>query len=120
MAMNFFGISGEIKQVQVFDKNPAKASAVILVQYGPSRERGDKAIEFVNAVKVRIPPYRYIKIKSKLVIGAYVDVTGHLQGVYKHVMGEGSLTDEKVADRVEFEDFAEDPVSDPDLGATGA
>lgn len=102
--MNFFGLSGEIKSIQVFDKVAAKATAVMLVQYGPSRERGNRSVEFVNACKIRVPPYRFAKIKANLVVGAFVEVKGHIQGIYKLNMGEGSLTFEHVADFLDFPD----------------
>lgn len=118
MGMNVFALSGEIKSVQLFDKNPEKASAVILVQYGPSRERGNRPVEFINACRVRVPPYRYAKIKHRLKVGEFVDITGRIQGILKMSLGEGTLGTEHVAEHLEFEDAydAAEIVTDDGVG----
>ncbi len=107
MGISVFVMSGEIKNIQVFDKNPERASAVMLVQTGPSRERGNRPVEFVNAVKVRVPPYRYAKLKNRLKVGEYVYITGKIQGILKMNLGEGLLDSEHVAEHIDFEEYAD-------------
>lgn len=108
--INQFVLSGRIKRIQITDKNPAKVSAVVLVQYGSSRERTGGPVEFINALMVRIPPFRYEKVKEFLKEDVRVDVTGHMQGVLKQVMAEGYMTSELVVDRVTFPDMEEDAI----------
>lgn len=107
MIHNFF-LVGKIKKIQVSEpKDPKKnASAVLLIQYGASRESSGGAVDFVNAVMVRVPSFKYPQIKDKLAVDATVQVNGHLQGVYKSMMDDGFFTTELVADRV-FVDDAE-------------
>ena len=97
-----FFIVGEIKKIQVSEpKDPKKnASAILLVQYGATRDSTGGAVEFVNAVMIRVPSYKYPQIKDKLRVGKQVQVNGHLQGVFKTVMDDGYFTTELVADRV--------------------
>lgn len=101
-----FFLVGEIKKIQVSEpKDPRKtASAVILVQYGATRESTGGPVEFVNAVMIRIPSYKYPQLKDKLRVGGKVQINGHLQGVFKAMMDEGYFTTELVADRVFVED----------------
>lgn len=104
-----FFLAGTIKKIQVSEpRDPKKnASAILLVQYGPTREQTGGAVEFVNAVMVRVPSYKYPQLKDKLEVGAKVQVNGHLQGVYKTMMDDGFFTTELVADRVFVEDEQE-------------
>lgn len=97
-----FFLVGEIKRIQVSEpKDPKKnASAILLVQYGSTRESTGGQVEFVNAVMVRVPNYKYPQIKDKLAVGKQVQIHGHLQGVFKTMMDEGFFTTELVADRV--------------------
>lgn len=97
-----FFLVGEVKKINVSEpKDPKKnASAVLLVQYGVQRESTGGAVEFVNAVMVRIPSYKYPQLKDQLKVGQTVQITGHLQGVFKTMMDEGFFTTELVADRV--------------------
>jgi hypothetical protein len=97
-----FFLVGEIKKIQVSEpKDPKKqASAILLVQYGATRESTGGPVEFVNAVMIRVPSYKYPQIKDKLAVGRQVQVNGHLQGVFKTMMDEGYFTTELVADRV--------------------
>ncbi len=97
-----FFLVGEIKKIQVSEpKDPKKnASAVLLVQYGATRESTGGPVEFVNAVMVRVPSYKYPQIKDKLRVGKQVQINGHLQGVFKTMMDDGFFTTELVADRV--------------------
>lgn len=101
-----FFLVGEIKKIQVAEpKDPKKnASAVLLVQYGVTRESTGGQVEFVNAVMIRVPSYKYPQIKDKLKVGKKVQINGHLQGVFKSMMDEGYFTTELVADRVFVED----------------
>jgi hypothetical protein len=107
-----FFLVGEIKKIQVSEpKDPKKnASAVVLVQYGGTRESTGGPVEFVNAVMIRIPSYKYPQLKDKLRVGSQVQVNGHLQGVLKSVMDDGYFTTELVADRVFVEDERETEV----------
>lgn len=91
-------------------KGPA---AVIVVQYGPSRQRTDQAVQFLNVALIRIPPYVFEKCKDHLKVGRLVDITGHTQGVLKHVISEGFVTNELVADRLQVVD-AEEAEEQPD------
>jgi len=102
---------GEIKKIQVSTPKESKdpsapkknPSAVLLVQYGVTREATGNPVEFVNAVMVRVPSYLYPKVADKLKEGSTVQINGHLQGVFKTVMDDGYFTAELVADRVEVE-----------------
>lgn len=100
-----FTTYGVIKKVTVSEpKDPKKnASAIILLRYGQTREATNSGVEFVNAVMIRIPGYRYPQVKDKLKEGALVQIMGHLQGVYKTSMSEGYFTTELVADHLEWE-----------------
>lgn len=97
-----FFLVGNIKKIQVSEpKDPKKnASAVLLVQYGVTRESTGGAVDFVNAVMIRVPSYKYPQIKDKLHVGAQVQINGHLQGVFKTALDDGFFTTELVADRV--------------------
>lgn len=101
-----FFLVGEIKKISVSEpKDPKKnASAVLLVQYGKQRETTGNAVEFVNAVMVRVPSYKFPQIKDKLKVGAQVQINGHLQGVFKTIVDDGYFTTELVADRVYVDD----------------
>jgi hypothetical protein len=103
--INTFFLAGEIKKVTVSEpKDPKKApTALLLVQYGPVRESTGGPVEFVNAVPVRVPGYKYPSVKDKLKAGKRVQITGHLQGVFRTLIDEGSFTTELVADRVYVE-----------------
>ncbi len=105
MTINTFVMSGEVKRIDVNSK-PAKKgpAAVILIQYGPSRQRTDQPVQFLNVALVRVPPYVYEKCKDHLKVGSLVDVTGHTQGVLKHIVSEGFVTNELVADRLQVVD----------------
>jgi hypothetical protein len=110
-------MSGEVKRIDVNSK-PAKKgpAAVILIQYGPSRQRTDQAVQFLNVALVRVPPYVYEKCKDHLKVGSLVDVTGHTQGVLKHIVSEGFVTNELVADRLQVVDaeIVDDEVAVPE------
>lgn len=116
MINNFF-MTGKIKKITVSTpKDPTKnASAVILVQYGKKREESGGPVEFVNAVLIRIPSYKYPKIRDSLSVGAKVSITGHLQGVFKTMMEDGFFTAELVADRIvpEEDEFDDEPAQAP-------
>lgn len=100
--INTFFVLGEIKQVQVSKvSDPSKSpSALVLVQYGPHRESTGGMVEFVNAVMVRIPGYRYATSKDFLVVGKQIQVQGKLQGVFRSVMDSGHFVTELVAEQV--------------------
>jgi hypothetical protein len=100
--INTFFLVGDIRKINISTpKDPSKGeSAVMLVQYGPDRDQSKNAVEFVNAVMIRIPNFKFPALKSKLQVGRKVQVNGHLQGVLKAVMDDGFFTTELVADRV--------------------
>lgn len=107
---NLFVVSGELKQIKIHEpKQEGKnASAVILVQYGKKRQRTGGAVEFANAVLIRIPPFKFPAVRDKLEVGRKVEVTGHLQGIVKPILNESFVTVELVADRVVLESDNED------------
>jgi hypothetical protein len=112
MSVNTFLISGEVQRIDLNNKPTKKGpAAVILVQYGDSRERTDAAVQFLNIALIRLPPYVYEKCKDQLKLGVWVDVVGHAQGVLKPLVSEGFVTNELVADRLQVADAAE--VEDP-------
>lgn len=105
MTINTFVLSGEVKRVDVNNKPTKKGpAAVILLQYGPTRQRTEQAVEFVHVAVIRVPPYVYEKCKTHLKEGCLVDVTGHTQGVLKRVISESYVTNELVADRLQVVD----------------
>lgn len=103
--INTFVMSGEVKRLEVNNKQTKKGpAAIILVQYGPSRQRTEQAVQFLNVALIRVPPYVFEKCKDHLKVGSLVDVTGHTQGVLKHIVNEGYVTNELVADRLQVVD----------------
>lgn len=103
--INTFVMSGEVKRLEVNNKQTKKGpAAIILVQYGPSRSRTEQAVQFLNVALIRVPPYVFEKCKDHLKVGSLVDVTGHTQGVLKHIVNEGYVTNELVADRLQVVD----------------
>lgn len=100
--INTFVMAGEVKRVDVNSK-PAKKgpAAVIMVQYGPARQRTDQAVQFLHVALIRVPPFVYERCKDELKVGALVDVVGHVQGVLKHMIADGYVTNELVADRLQ-------------------
>lgn len=95
-------IVGDIRTIQISTpKDPKKGeSALMLIQWGPQRDRGESNTNFINAGYVRIPNYRFPKIKDKLRVGQQVKINGHVQGIVKTVDGEQFMSNELVADRV--------------------
>lgn len=96
-------IVGDIRTITISTpKDPKKGeSALILVQWGPVRDRTpDSTTNFINAGYVRIPNYRFPKIKDKLRVGQNVKINGHIQGIVKVVEGQQFMSNELVADRV--------------------
>lgn len=102
--INTFILAGVIKKVSISKpKDPKKgASAVIMVQYGVRRESTGNAVDFVNAVLIRVPSYRYPKCADILKEDARVEITGKLQGVLKASLENNLLTTELVADRIDL------------------
>lgn len=100
-----FFVVGEIKKININEpKDPKRnASAVLLVQYGAQRETTGGPVEFVNAVMIRVPSYKFPAVRDKLKVGQKVEIIGHLQGVFKTVMNDGFFTTELVADRIDVE-----------------
>lgn len=108
MTINTFVLSGEVKRIDVNTKPTKKGpAAVVVIQYGATRQLTEQSVQFLNVALVRIPPYVYEKCKDHLKLGSLVDVTGHVQGVLKHIVNEGYVTNELVADRFQVVD-AED------------
>lgn len=113
MTINTFVLSGEVKRLDVNTKPTKKGpAAVIVLQYGPSRQRTDQAVQFLNVALIRIPPYVFEKCKDQLRVGSLVDVTGHTQGVLKQLISEGYVTNELVADRLQVVDSGDDESED--------
>lgn len=113
--INTFVMAGEVKRIDVNNKPTKKGpAAMILVQYGPSRQRTDQTVQFLNVALVRVPPYVYEKCKDALKEGSLVDIVGHVQGVLKHIVAEGFVTNELVADRLQVVDDRADEVPDAD------
>lgn len=112
--INTFVMSGVVNRVDVNAKPTKKGpAAIIVVQYGPNRQRtADQPVQFMNIALIRVPPFVYEKCQSALKKGALVDITGHVQGVLKHIVAEGYVTNELVADRLQVVD-AEDDVDEP-------
>ena len=109
MTVNTFVLSGEVKRVDVNKKTtPQGPAAVIMVQYGPSRAKTDRSVQFLNLALVRIPPYVYSKHEGKVKAGCLVDLVGHVQGVLKTVMNDAFVSNELVIDRLQIVDFGED------------
>jgi len=104
--INTFVLAGEVKRLDLNNKPTKKGpAAVIVVQYGPTRQRTDQAVQFLNVALVRVPPYVYEKCKDQLKVGCLVDLVGHAQGVMKSVLGgESFITNEIVADRLQVVD----------------
>ncbi len=101
--INTFILAGEIKKLTISEpKDPKKnASAILLVQYGVQREATGGNVEFVNATLVRIPSYKFPQLRGKLRMGQMVQITGHIQGVFKTMADQGFFTTELVADRID-------------------
>jgi hypothetical protein len=107
--INQFFIVGEVKRIQVANREGRKPSAVMLVQYGRMRERTGGEVEFINASLIRVPNYLYPKVKDSLKEGAKCEVVGHIQGVVKNTMTtDGFISVELVADRIFFEGSDDD------------
>ena len=101
MSVNLFVLSGKIVKVNPQVKGD-RTSAVMIVQYGQEREHSANN-PFVNALPIRVPHYKYDKVKSMLVEGQNVDITGHHQGVFKDGglgTGNGFFNTELVADHI--------------------
>lgn len=100
---NTFAMDGVV--VKIMPKGE-ESSALILLQYGQGKDvDNSKAIDFVNAVLIRVPASRYIHVKDRLDVNCVVSVVGHVQGVMKGVMNEGYLSNELVADRILFNEW---------------
>ena len=109
MTVNTFVLSGEVKRIDVNKKTtPNGPAAVLMVQYGPSRAKTDKSVQFLNLALVRVPPYVYAKHEGKIKKGCLVDLVGHVQGVLKQVMNDAFVSNELVVDRLQIVEFAED------------
>lgn len=94
-------VAGIVKTIKGGEEKDGKQQAAILmVQYGKPRSRGEGNVEFVNAVLIRVPGYLYGKVKEKMDVGSVVRVDGHIQGVVKTVANERFFTIEMVADRI--------------------
>ena len=110
---NVFVLSGSLKKLTINEaKDPKKqASAILLVQYGVQREATGGPVEFVNATLVRVPSYKFPALRSRLRQGQTLDITGHLQGIYKTFADQGFFTVELVADRIDI--VSEPPAAEP-------
>lgn len=84
-------------------------SALLFIQYGPRREPTLRAVEFINAVNVRVPNYKYPMLQDKLKVGQLVEIHGRIQGVYKPGNEEGHMSNELVVERVVPQDRTQAP-----------
>ena len=69
--INTFFVVGEIKKISISEPKDSKkaASAVLLVQHSVQRESRGGAVEFANAVMIRVPPDKFPLLRSKLAVG---------------------------------------------------
>jgi len=120
--INTFFLVGDIKKINISTpKDPAKGeSAVILVQYGATRAASNGAVEFVNAVMIRIPNFKFPQLKAKLKVGKKVQIHGKLQGVLKAAIDEGFFTTELVAEKIFVEGADDAPADAPAAPAAEA
>ncbi|MFY2658634.1 hypothetical protein ACOTC5_32015 [Achromobacter xylosoxidans] len=120
--INTFVMSGEVKRVDVNNKPTKKGpAAVIMVQYGPNRQRTEQPVQFLNIALIRVPPFVYERCKNSLKVGEVVDVTGHVQGVLKTLIGsDGYVTNELVADRLQVVNDEQEDLPQADGDATEA
>jgi hypothetical protein len=100
--INTLVMVGVIERVHVSESKKGNASGSILLRYGDDRNYSGGAVEFINGVLIRIPPYRLNAIRDRLKEGSFVHVVGHVQGVLKQQAGQGIIDVELVADRIDF------------------
>lgn len=112
MAVNTIVMSGEVKRLMINDRSAKGPSALMLLQYGPSRERTNQPIQFLNVALIRVPHYVYERCHAHLKVGSLVDITGRVQGILKPMVSEGYITNELVATRVEVVDSPEEDYED--------
>lgn len=104
--LNKFFEWGKITNIKVSEARGDKpASATILLQYGKSRQQSEgAAVQFVNAVPIRLPAKTFAAVREDLKVGQEILVEGRHQGVYKEapaqVAKEGTFLTELYADRV--------------------
>lgn len=109
--MNKLYLFGIVKRINVTEPKSHQQnkgpSAIIVLQYGAPREQSGGPVEFINAVQVRIPNYRYAQIKDSLSIGSILEISGHVQGVLKPtgIDGQVGMTVELVADLVSLKNI---------------
>lgn len=88
-------------------RQPNGPSAVLLVQYGPRREPTQRKVEFINAVNVRIPGFKFAQLQDKLKEGMTVSIQGRIQGVYRPGSDVNRVNGRTSDDRMEIELVAE-------------
>lgn len=109
--MNKLYLFGIVKRINVTEPKSHQQnkgpSAIIVLQYGAPREQSGGPVEFINAVQIRIPNYRYAQIKDTLAIGSILEISGHVQGVLKPtgIDGQVGMTVELVADLVSLKNI---------------
>lgn len=97
-------------------------SAVLTIQYGPRRDPTNRAVEFVNAVSVRVPSYKWPMLADKLKDDMLVEIQGRIQGVFRmnpdmarlagKQDGQGRMDIELVAERVMPLNMSEAPYAE--------
>lgn len=93
--MNKVLLSGAVKSVRINDN----ATALVEIEYGPSRNPTGGRFEFVNEATVRIPAPLLLRLTGvPLTVGAWVEITARLQGKLETHTGHKSL--ELVAEHV--------------------
>lgn len=90
-----------VKNPQSTDAKKGVPTAIIHLMFGDQREATGRSTEFVSAVPIRVPHFRYEKLRGKLRKGQLVQVTGHHQGVLRMEFDKHSFNVELVADKIE-------------------
>ncbi|MEQ9418130.1 MAG: hypothetical protein RJQ08_11360 [Salinisphaeraceae bacterium] len=92
--MNANLIVGQVMSIEEHGK-----SKLMLLRYGPPREKTKKAVQFVNAIYIRIPESQVEAFNSKNIREAdVVTVTARNQGVmYSQPIGQSNILNEVIA-----------------------
>jgi primosomal replication protein N len=98
--INRLNLIGEVVAIRISTPKDEsrKPSAIITVKYGEDRGNQSGVVQYLKQVEIRIPPYLYERNKEQMVVGSFVQIKGHLQGVLKTVEDQDVFTTELVAD----------------------
>lgn len=102
MLANFtvVGLIRKIKGGNMDPKTQRPSSAMLTVQYGHKRDNTGGAVEFINALAMRVPSHTWQRLQTQIAIGQVVEIKGKIQGVFKSVSDGGYLTSELVVESV--------------------